>query len=194
MKGKYFVKSNEIRGRSMIETTRLSLVQMTPQAILTLIDAPDDFTAVFGYDAGPGLRDFFVGGDVSEEWLAELRRKKLDSPWDFGYALVHREYGTVIGTAGFKGPPDGDGTVEIAYAIVPIYENQGYATEAARALTEFAIARDEVRHVIAHTLPENNASTHVLRRCGYAFDGEVIDPEDGPVWRWTVPTKKAGSP
>ena len=41
-----------------------------------------------------------------------------------------------------------------------------------------------VRQVIAHTLPEPNASTRVLQKAGMTFAGEVIDPDDGRVWRW----------
>jgi ribosomal-protein-alanine N-acetyltransferase len=38
--------------------------------------------------------------------------------------------------------------------------------------------------VRAHTLPNPNASTRVLTKCGFHRVGEVIDPEDGLVWRW----------
>jgi RimJ/RimL family protein N-acetyltransferase len=38
--------------------------------------------------------------------------------------------------------------------------------------------------VIAHTLPEENASNRALRRNGFRLAGEVEDPEDGRVWRW----------
>jgi RimJ/RimL family protein N-acetyltransferase len=36
----------------------------------------------------------------------------------------------------------------------------------------------------AHTLPEMNASCRVLEKAGFKRLGEVIDPEDGLVWRW----------
>ena len=36
----------------------------------------------------------------------------------------------------------------------------------------------------AHTLPTPNASTRVLAKCCFQYIGEVIDPEDGLVWRW----------
>ena len=36
----------------------------------------------------------------------------------------------------------------------------------------------------AHTAPTANASTRVLAKCGFDFVGEVMDPEDGRVWRW----------
>jgi RimJ/RimL family protein N-acetyltransferase len=66
---------------------------------------------------------------------------------------------------------------------VPPYEGKGYATEAAAALVAYAFDQG-VKLVRAHTMPEPNASTHVLRKNGFRFVGDVIDPEDGPVWRW----------
>ena len=77
-----------------------------------------------------------------------------------------------------------EGVVEIAYGIDPDHQGRGYATEAAAALVEFALATDTVRLVRAHTLPESNASTRVLTKCGFEHIGEHIDPEDGLVWRW----------
>jgi [ribosomal protein S5]-alanine N-acetyltransferase len=74
--------------------------------------------------------------------------------------------------------------VEIAYGIAPGYEGQGYATEAARALIEFALERVDVTSIRAHTKPTNNASGRVLAKNGFHQLGEVDDPEDGLVWRW----------
>ena len=90
----------------------------------------------------------------------------------------------MIGAAGFKGPPDEAGMVEIAYGVTPSFEGQGYATEAAAALVAFAFTSGLVELVRAHTLPAANASTRVLAKCGFRHVGEVIDPDDGPVWRW----------
>lgn len=84
-------------------------------------------------------------------------------------------------------PPNDEGAVEIAYFTYPGFEGQGYATEMARKLIELASGSTAVRRIIAHTLPEANASTRVLERAGMTFVGEVIDPEDGRVWRWQVP-------
>ena len=42
----------------------------------------------------------------------------------------------------------------------------------------------DVTWIIAHTLPEKSASTRVLEKNGRRFTGEVLDPEDGRVWRW----------
>ena len=73
---------------------------------------------------------------------------------------------------------------EISYGVNPDHQRKGYATEAAQALTAYAFRSGQVRVVWAHTLPEPNASTRVLTKCGFRRVGEVIDPEDGLVWRW----------
>ena len=123
---------------------------------------------------------------LSPAWLALLAACTSADPWIHGFALIDRKNGTGIGSGGFKGPP-ADGVVEIAYGINPGQQGQGYATEAAAALVRFALGSGQVRTVRAHTLPEPNASTRVLAKCGFRHIGCVIDPDDGPVWRWETP-------
>lgn len=122
--------------------------------------------------------------ELSADWLARLHAATAADPWVHGFSLVRRDTGAVVGTCGFKGPPDADGAVEIAYGVDPDHRGRGYATEAAAALTAYAFTDLRVRVVRAHTLPEPNASTRVLTRCGFRPVGEVIDPDDGLMWRW----------
>ena len=168
----------------MIETAHLRLLPYAPVQLLTLIEQSERFADVSPYPAAVGLRDFFVSGEVSAAWLANLRTRQHPDPWTLGFAVVHREERQVIGSAGFKGAPDADGVVEIAYGIVPTFEGRGYATEAAHALVAYAFSNGLVQRVRAHTLPTKNASTRVLTKCGFVRLGDVIDPDDGPVWRW----------
>jgi RimJ/RimL family protein N-acetyltransferase len=121
--------------------------------------------------------------ELSADWLALLHGSTSADPWIYGFSLLLRDTDTVVGSAGFKGPP-ANGLVEIAYGLSPEYQGKGYATEAAAALTAYAFDSGEVRVVRAHTLPESNASGRVLTKCGFRRIGEVIDPEDGLVWRW----------
>ncbi len=137
-----------------------------------------------GLRAAEGFRDFIVSDEVSPEWLGKLCDAKSADPWVHGFAVVHREGNLVIGNAGFKGPPDEEGMVEIGYGIVPAFEGRGYATEAAAALVSLASRDDRIRRIRAHTFPEPNASTRVLTKCGFELVGEVIETEDGLVWRW----------
>ncbi len=122
--------------------------------------------------------------EVSPVWVARLRASTEPDPWVHGFRVILRESGQEIGSVGFKAPPDDEGMVEIAYGISPEHQSRGYATEAAAALTDFALADSNVKIVRAHTLPERNASCRVLEKCGFEFLGEAIDPEDGTVWRW----------
>jgi len=170
-----------------LATDHLTLLECAPQYLVTMIDAPDQFEDVVGLPIANGLREFYTSGDVSTAWLDTLRKSIETNPWQHGFFVVDREESRVIGTAGFKGAPDADGVVEIAYGIAPEYQGRGYATEAAQALVEFALAEDSVKTVRAHTLPEPNASTRVLTKNGFRHLGEVIDPEDGRVWRWELP-------
>ena len=40
--------------------------------------------------------------------------------------------------------------------------------------------------VFAQTLPEESASTSILRKLGFRLLGRVEHPEDGPVWEWEL--------
>lgn len=155
-----------------------------PEHLLALIDGVRPFEERTGLRAADGLRDFVVSADVSPAWLALLRASTAADPWVHGFAVFHRETRSVIGTVGFKGPPDEAGVVEVAYGIVPAFRGQGYATEAAAAAVDWAFADDRVRRARAHTLPTPNASTRVLTKCGFERAADVVDPDDGPVWRW----------
>ena len=124
--------------------------------------------------------------EVSEDWLRKLRQSEGADPWLHGFTVVHRASGAIVGSAAFKGPPSGDGIVEIAYAIDPPHQGQGFATHATAALRAFAFTDGNVQTVRAHTLPGVSASTQVLTKCGFEHIGAVHDPEDGLVWRWEV--------
>ena len=123
---------------------------------------------------------------LSQDWLARVRVAATVDPWVLGFFLVHDASGVVIGRCGFKGPPDTDGMVEIAYGIEPEHQNNGYATEAAAALVQYAFASPDVRVVRAHTLEQANASARVLAKCEFRSVGQVVEPEDGLVWRWEI--------
>ena len=117
-----------------------------------------------------------------------LSGSTVDAPdlhWG-GYLAVDGDTRQVVGSCAFKGPPTPDSTVEIAYFTYPGFEGRGYATAMARRLLELANGAPEVKRVIAHTLPEQNASTRILERIGMSFVGEVMDPDDGLVWRWEL--------
>jgi ribosomal-protein-alanine N-acetyltransferase len=153
-----------------IVTENLELLLQSSEELLSSIDA-----------MSPSDR-----AEVSPDWLARVKASASADPWTHGFAVAQRASGIVVGMCAYKGPPGPDGAVEIAYGINPEYQGRGYATEVARALVAFAFGSGRVRLVSAHTRPEENASTHVLTKCGFEWIGEVMDPEDGLVWRWEL--------
>ena len=136
--------------------------------------------------------DASVLAQISQDWWAKFRAAPMRDPWVHGFRVCVPG-GAEVGMGSFKGPPV-NGVVEIAYAILPEHQGQGYATDAARAMTEYAFKSPAVTLVCAHTLPDGIASQRVLRKAGYRHVGEVVDPEDGLVWRFelTRPTGAAG--
>jgi ribosomal-protein-alanine N-acetyltransferase len=157
-------------GQSEILTENLKMLLQTSEQVLASIAA-----------MSPTDR-----AEVSPDWLARVKASNSPDPWTHGFAVAQRASGTVVGMCAYKGPPNADAAVEIAYGINPEYQGRGYATEVARALVAFAFGSGQVRLVCAHTRPEENASTHVLTKCGFEWIGEVMDPEDGLVWRWEL--------
>jgi RimJ/RimL family protein N-acetyltransferase len=137
---------------------------------------PEAFAAAlapgFGGDEGPAR-------EILAETISLLTRDPRPDPW--GSYLIHLD-GWPIGVGAFKSAPDESGEVEIAYMTFPAFEGRGHAGATIAALV--AIAETAGAVPIAHTLPEENASNKALRRNGFAYAGEVMDPEDGLIWRW----------
>lgn len=127
-------------------------------------------------------RDLALGGDGGFDWLDDgpyegtreacshllkAYEAGVHRP-EFGvFALVRCEDGRAVGGMGFHGAPDDERRVEIGYDLVESARGHGYATEALRALTEWALARDDVDTVIATIEPANLPSQRVVSRAGF---------------------------
>jgi RimJ/RimL family protein N-acetyltransferase len=118
--------------------------------------------------------------EIVAQTLAMLSADPRPDPWG-SYIACDGE--TPVGTCAFKHAPNEAGEVEIAYMTFPAFEGRGYATTMAGSLVGIATGAGAAL-VIAHTLPQENASNKALRRNGFAYAGEVEDPDDGTVWRW----------
>ncbi len=157
----------------VISTARLDLVLQSPDEVLESIEA-----------LSPADR-----AEVSPAWIARVRSTPPGDPWSFSFSIVERATRSSVGICAFKGPPNDDGIVEIAYGTDEAHRGHGYATEAAAALVAFAFTSGRVRLVCAHTKPDNLASARVLTKSGFHRIGEVMDPEDGLVLRWEIVEK-----
>jgi [ribosomal protein S5]-alanine N-acetyltransferase len=97
--------------------------------------------------------------------LRALEADPTSRVWRF-YFILHTADRAVIGDAGFKGPPDHEGSVEVAYGVVPAYRRKGYAFEAAQALVRWAFLHPQVRQVTAGCDDENVGSIRILEKLG----------------------------
>jgi [ribosomal protein S5]-alanine N-acetyltransferase len=125
--------------------------------------------------------------EISPEWLDRVRASSAPSPWTHGFAIVERMSGATIGACAFMGAPDAEGVVEIAYQIDPAHQRRGYAREAARAVSHYALEVGGARRVRAHTLQAEDASARVLLACGFSLIDRVDLPDDGLAYRWELP-------
>jgi RimJ/RimL family protein N-acetyltransferase len=160
----------EIYEIMQLDTENLTLVLQSSEELLAWVDSLDAATRA----------------EISPDWLARIRTSTAPDPWTHGFSILHRASGATIGSCAYKGPPDADQAVEIAYGVDPAYQGRGVATEAAQALVEYALRSGQVRVVRAHTRPDGTASMRVLTKLGFTCIGDVIDPEDGLVVRWEI--------
>ncbi|GGQ24292.1 GNAT family N-acetyltransferase [Streptomyces griseomycini] len=144
----------------VLRTERLTLEGATPAVAADLAVGGDGGFA--WVDPGPfeGTREGAgIGVKQYEEGL-------FRPEWGM-YVLVRREDDRAVGAMGFHGAPDGDGRVEIGYDLSEGARGHGYATEALRALSAWALDQDGVRTVVATVERENVPSQNVVARAGF---------------------------
>lgn len=151
-------------------------MQLSPAALSALVDG--DLVAA-SVAAGVELSDYIL----SEAWLWRIRRDQIagDPAAADWVARAALDAGTavVVGHGGFHGPPDADGTVEVAYSVDPAFRRRGYARAILRALLRRADADPAVRAVRASIRPDNVGSLATIAGSGFRKVGEQWDPEDG---------------
>jgi ribosomal-protein-alanine N-acetyltransferase len=134
--------------------------------------AGDDALArALGHEVVPGWATF-------REALPLTRDALVEHPNGHAWGtrlFVSGDPPELVGWGGFKGPPS-DGVVEVGYEIAEARQGRGLAE---------AFADERVTKVIAHTLPERNASTRVLEKVGFTYAG-AADEDGEAVWRYSL--------
>lgn len=92
----------------------------------------------------------------------------------FPFALIERAANTVFGYCGFLHQEvDGVKEIEIGYRLHPDYWNRGFATEAARAVRDYAFLDLRLERVISLIHPDNHASLRVAEKNGMRLEKET---------------------
>lgn len=96
--------------------------------------------------------------------------------WYTAWKISLKENKQLIGSAGFKGSAN-KYSVEIGYGIDEEFEGNGYATEATKALIDWAFGQEGIYFIEAETDSDNRASQRILEKLSFKPDGEG---EEGP--------------
>jgi RimJ/RimL family protein N-acetyltransferase len=170
---------------------RVRIVPLTPAAFRALADG--DLAAANTVSPVP-LPEYFVSPQWRGTW--RMRREQVDqdpasAAWVTG--VIWDELGRVaVGRAGYHGPPDHLGMVEIGYAVDPAYRRRGYARAALEALLQRAAREPQVRVARVTISPDNAASYALAVQYGFTRVGEQWDDEDGLEIIYEVAAKGAG--
>lgn len=84
------------------------------------------------------------------------------------FGIFEKQTGKFMGTIGVGKHHDLDET-EIFYNLLPEYQGYGFATEAVKEVTRWALENYHIPYVIGTAAVGNIKSQHVLERCGYQF-------------------------
>lgn len=152
---------------NILETTRLTL------SLLSTEDAPFIFTLL----NSPSWIQFI--GDRGIRTIEDARIYIVNGPltsynqFGFGLYIVKlKENSLPIGLCGLikretlEDPDAG-------YAFLPAYEGNGYASEATRAVVDYARSILGIGRIVAITTLNNYRSIRVLEKVGFVFEKQI---------------------
>jgi RimJ/RimL family protein N-acetyltransferase len=138
--------------------------------------------------AGAEALAYALDAVIGDEWstfailnilpmlVNQLRDCPENASWFPWYWLrIDADTRELIGSGGFKGPPDDLGQVQVGYEVLGSHQGNGFATEAVAALVGWALGNDDVDTVVAECLPNNPASIRVLQKCGFVEVGDGLE-------------------
>lgn len=142
-------------------------------------------------DVAPSQR-YVDQGIALERQLVDIEQPPIGDR-----AVVLKESQTVIGLVGLPliigpfeqlvpfdapetrvAPAGNDLEIGLFYHFDPQYRRQGYATEASRALADYAFEQLNLKRIVATTAFDNHASMGVMRKLGLTLYRDAL-PETG---------------
>lgn len=145
----------------VLETERLILRPLTV----------DDAEAAFVWLSDPEVNRFmpyplYTDVEAARQWIASL--DALVDNYVFG--IVRQSDALLMGTGSIRLKAPETGSWSLGYNLRRDCWRQGYATEASKAILDFARHTLGARHFTAEHAMENPASGSVLKHCGFIYD------------------------
>jgi RimJ/RimL family protein N-acetyltransferase len=164
-------------GPQPIETERLLLRR----------SRPEDAATISAYRSDPNVNRQ-QGWDRTdlEGVLADIVEMSGRSPGEPGgwvqFTVQERGGGRIVGDVGLSVADGEPGVIKVGYTIDPAFQGLGYATEAIRALVEYAFETLGAELVRAHASAENAPSIRVAEKVGMRLVERVEHREGDEVW------------
>lgn len=152
----------------MLTTDRLTLAEFTTADsafILRLVNTPSWIKYI-------GERDVSNIAEAEQYLLEGPIKSYRDHGFGF-YGMKLRSTGKPIGMCGLIKRDDMK-EIDLGFALLPEFEGQGYALEAARAVLEYAAEKLGLVRLIAFTLPNNLRSISLLKRLGFSYEESML--------------------
>ncbi|MEU9702089.1 GNAT family N-acetyltransferase [Streptomyces sp. NPDC047981] len=158
---------------------------LTPRLLLRRW-TDDDLVPMAEIDADPEVMRWIGDGSVRDLEQTAEDIERWEEEWDdegFGlFAVELLGSGELIGFAGLSVPeylPELRHEVEIGWRLGRQFWGQGYASEAAHAVLEFALQDRGLDRVVAVAHLSNTASENVMRKLGMVPEREIEHPDFG---------------
>ena len=164
-------------GPQPIETERLLLRR----------SRPEDAATISAYRSDPNVNRQ-QGWDRTdlEGVLADIVEMSGRSPGEPGgwvqFTVEERGGGRIVGDVGLSVADGEPGVIKVGYTIDPAFQGLGYATEAIRALVEYAFEKLGAEVVRAHASAENAPSIRVAEKVGMRLVERFEHREGDEVW------------
>ncbi|MEP7175428.1 MAG: GNAT family N-acetyltransferase [Gemmatimonadales bacterium] len=114
-----------------------------------------------------------------------LRRRLAEAPW-WNWLISERETERAVGSVSFGGPADEAGAVLIGYAMYEQFEGHGYATEAVKAMIDWAFQQAGVKQVRTLAPVWNTPALRVAENVGMRPVASDEDDDVGEVLVYAV--------
>jgi len=171
-----------------LETPRLRLRLMQPSDL-------DDLLKIFG---DPKVMASFGAATLgaatfNREQMEGWMQRNLEHQNRHGYGLfsvILKSKGLLIGDCGLEHMEvDGDPATELGYDFRSDYWNQGFATEAARAVRDYAFNVLHLPRLISLIRVGNGASKRVSEKIGMRLVAEITQ-HGIPYWKYALDAER----
>jgi RimJ/RimL family protein N-acetyltransferase len=155
-----------------IETARLRLAPLDANLARLQAEDREAFFSALGVEPEPSWPpERFEDVEGMNRRLSVHPEEAGWRQWVFISPILNR----LVGAAAFTGPPNEQGLVEISYAMLNSYREQGLATEAVMGMVDWAYDQPGVSRILAETVSDGLASRRVLEKSGFEACGPVFD-------------------